>query len=67
MPFSTLFIRLNFEPIIIAVFIGFNICDKGLELLFESVFPFLIFGASMDCEKRNFIGCLFDRGHHFAV
>lgn len=65
-PLGALFVGLYFEPVIVAVFVGFDVCDKRLELLFEPVFPFLVFGTCVDGQKGNLVRCLFDRGHHFV-
>lgn len=67
LPLGAFFVGLNFEPVVVAVFVSFDISDKRFELFFESVFPFLVFGAGVDRQKRYFVSCLLYGGHHFCL
>ena len=66
-PFGTFLIGFDLEPVIIAVFVGLDVGDKGFELLFEPVFPFLVLWPRVDRQKRDLVCCLFDWGHHFLL
>ena len=54
LPFDAVFGRLNFEPVVVLLFIGLDVQDDGLKFLFEPVFPLGVLGSCMDGEKRNF-------------
>ena len=59
-PFGTLLIGLDLEPVIITVFVSLDVGDKGFELLFEPVLPFLVLWPRVDRQKRDLVRCLFD-------
>lgn len=65
-PFCPLFIWLDLEPVIITIFICFNIYNQRFQLLFQSIFPFLVFWTCMYCKKRYFICSLFYWWHHLS-
>ena len=59
-PFSSFFIGLHLEPVIILFFVRFDVADDGLEFFFESFLPLRIFRSGMDGEERYFGGGLFN-------
>ena len=59
--------RLQLEPIVVAGLVELDVVNDGLQLLSEAVLPFLILGPRVDCQQRNAVRGLFDRGYHFII
>lgn len=57
---SLLIIRLDLEPIIIAFLIHFHVSDNCFDFLGETLFPFFVFWACVDCEKGDLVSGLFN-------
>jgi hypothetical protein len=64
LPFDAILGRLDLKPIVVLLFVGLYVYYDGFELLFESIFPFFVFGASVYGQEGDIGRSFLDRAHH---